>query len=945
MATARFNVPCPVCEADVPTTSASVGKSITCPKCKKKFPCPPNPAGGPADEADAPAPKKAGKKGPPTLVIGAGLGALAIAVLIGGAVFVLDGDEPAKPVAQGGPRPTPPPVQPDPQPADPTTPPKDGTGDPMPPQPGDAPPDPKTPDPKPKETPKPPAPDRPPSGPRSAEAKKPPRTTPLPEVTNLLPGDAASVFLVNMAQAQKTPLYAAFFDETVRDLFHESFFFRSDLLSHVAFALSGPDREPFAVLRTDAPIDDRAMLDLMGDSLDRPKNSPIRDRYFYGLKNNPFLKAVGGTFDPASVLGQFGVRTPPAPKAADRPMAIHVYDDQTLILAAEGAMERFLSDLQPNGFPPFKTDLPPDPPKPPPPADPNAPPPAEGQPPAPPAAPAPPADPNAPVKRFTSVRNYQTIDPELKRLLNAYEPDTGAEPPAAVHAEFVDQRLMAARGYSALVGKDVPYAAGLAEQIRMFGFALTSYARDRLVGKVTVEFVSDDAAKTTAHQNILPALYLGTYYLGYGMTAPVYLMNEVSAPPPPAPNAPPPPPGQLPPTVWPLGLMPNGGGLPAPGDPAGGFPGFPPGGAPGFGPPGGFGGGRPGFGEGGEGAVGGFPQAPPPGTPGQPMTPTPNGAPAQPVVTVSAADRAVTVAVALTWPETWYNTTLAPLVTRAGAQFRGKMVVLSGTTNWDTLAGGVAKIGNRKLPFPRGALERDPTPERYRLAYPPEQRVSFLADLLPFIGRGGLRSQIQEKKFAWYAPENLPAAEAWIPEFLIPSYPPSSWRVSHPKAPGKFLGATNFVAPAGVGTDAARFNPADPDQARKVGITGYDWGSKAEQVTDGLSNTVYLIQGQPALPRAWIAGGGATVVGVDDTDAALTPFLAAGAGGRGAHVLMADGSVRFLKEGTAPKVFKSLVTRAGNDAVSDLDGVAPKVLPGRGELRGTVGGPTAQAGP
>ena len=42
-----------------------------------------------------------------------------------------------------------------------------------------------------------------------------------------------------------------------------------------------------------------------------------------------------------------------------------------------------------------------------------------------------------------------------------------------------------------------------------------------------------------------------------------------------------------------------------------------------------------------------------------------------------------------------------------------------------------------------------------------------------------------------------------------------------------------------------------------MGLTGYDWGSKPEEVTDGLSNTIYLMQTPPGLQQPWIAGGGA----------------------------------------------------------------------------------------
>ena len=32
-----------------------------------------------------------------------------------------------------------------------------------------------------------------------------------------------------------------------------------------------------------------------------------------------------------------------------------------------------------------------------------------------------------------------------------------------------------------------------------------------------------------------------------------------------------------------------------------------------------------------------------------------------------------------------------------------------------------------------------------------------------------------------------------------------------------------------------------------MGISGYDWGSKVEEVTDGPANTIYLIQVPPGI--------------------------------------------------------------------------------------------------
>ena len=58
---------------------------------------------------------------------------------------------------------------------------------------------------------------------------------------------------------------------------------------------------------------------------------------------------------------------------------------------------------------------------------------------------------------------------------------------------------------------------------------------------------------------------------------------------------------------------------------------------------------------------------------------------------------------------------------------------------------------------------------------------------------------------------------------------------------------------------------------------------------------------------------------------AQQPFIVKGPDGkRGTYVLMGDGSVRWLKEGTDPKLFKAMVTRAGGETMEDFDKAAPK---------------------
>ena len=168
-----------------------------------------------------------------------------------------------------------------------------------------------------------------------------------------------------------------------------------------------------------------------------------------------------------------------------------------------------------------------------------------------------------------------------------------------------------------------------------------------------------------------------------------------------------------------------------------------------------------------------------------------------------------------------------------------------------------------------------------------------------------------------------------MPELLAPHLPPSSWRAASPYADGRSLGATNFVGIAGVGRDAARDTAADPQQARRMGVVGYDWGSRLEEITDGPANTIYLMTVPPTYPRPWVAGGGATVAGVDDSlPNPITDFAFPAPGRKtGAYALMADGSVRWIAADVDPKVFLGMATCAGGESLGDLDKAAPKDEP------------------
>jgi hypothetical protein len=315
-------------------------------------------------------------------------------------------------------------------------------------------------------------------------------------------------------------------------------------------------------------------------------------------------------------------------------------------------------------------------------------------------------------------------------------------------------------------------------------------------------------------------------------------------------------------------------------------------------------------------------------------------------------DKQLLIGIDLQWSDTINRTIVAPRMRSAANQIKGKMAVYSADISWTALAAAGPKMKDdpEKKMFPRGTLHRNSNLQRMGLEYPPVQRMSLFVDLLPYMGRGELRSSLKTN-LAWYDEQNLPErgqdrAGAWVPELLVSHYPQSAWRATSPFAPDHVLGATNYVAIAGVGLDIARENPADPAFKKKVGMTGYGWGSKVEEVTDGLSNTIYLMQTPPGLQQPWIAGGGATVRGIDPDDP-MGGFKYAHPNRtkQGSYALMGDGSVRWIPADIDPKVMRALVTRAGGDNadLADVDKLAPKVeAPKSAEPKADPTGPDAK---
>jgi prepilin-type processing-associated H-X9-DG protein len=121
-----------------------------------------------------------------------------------------------------------------------------------------------------------------------------------------------------------------------------------------------------------------------------------------------------------------------------------------------------------------------------------------------------------------------------------------------------------------------------------------------------------------------------------------------------------------------------------------------------------------------------------------------------------------------------------------------------------------------------------------------------------------------------------------------------------------------YVGIAGLGADA----PTLPAKHRRAGVFGFDRATRIEDITDGLDQTMMLIE-TTRDHRPWTAGGPSSVRGVDPEArphiGRNRPFGGYHPGG--ANAAFADGSVRFLRSAISPDVFEAFSTIAGGEPV------------------------------
>lgn len=247
---------------------------------------------------------------------------------------------------------------------------------------------------------------------------------------------------------------------------------------------------------------------------------------------------------------------------------------------------------------------------------------------------------------------------------------------------------------------------------------------------------------------------------------------------------------------------------------------------------------------------------------------------------------------------------LVALLLPAVSRVRHAAVMVTCANSLRYLGGAIHGYRDAHKHFPPGTMPH-PT-------LPPDERLSWQVSVLPHMDMNPLFKKF-DAKAAWNSPTNIGT---------LREAPMAIFRCPASLGPWSDLPAAGYVGCAGIGSDAATL----PLDGPGVGFFGYDRQLKPEQVKDGLSQTLALIETTYDL-GPYTRGGPSTVRGLDLSDEPLLgegrPFgglhkadkAFGGTRPLGTQMLLADGSVRLSQVHVDPFVLGALATVAGGEDV------------------------------
>ena len=191
----------------------------------------------------------------------------------------------------------------------------------------------------------------------------------------------------------------------------------------------------------------------------------------------------------------------------------------------------------------------------------------------------------------------------------------------------------------------------------------------------------------------------------------------------------------------------------------------------------------------------------------------------------------------------------------------------------------------------------------------PEERQSWQVLLLPYLDQAPLYNELrvdQRESAPWDGDQQAALIATDISIFRNPSQS-AAHRAGDP-AP------TDYVGWAGVGKDA----PTEKCKDNKKGIFGYDRQTRIADITDGSSNTIMVSDGVGKDRGPWAQGGKSTIRALTTKPYVNGPDGIGSPHAGGFHVVLADGSVRFVSQNIDQDVLEALATRAGGERVGDF---------------------------
>lgn len=183
----------------------------------------------------------------------------------------------------------------------------------------------------------------------------------------------------------------------------------------------------------------------------------------------------------------------------------------------------------------------------------------------------------------------------------------------------------------------------------------------------------------------------------------------------------------------------------------------------------------------------------------------------------------------------------------------------------------------------------------------PEQRLSWQADILPFIDQAPTFNRIDFEK-GWNDKANADLTKTPIPVYQNPQAP-SDDQTNR--------AVTHYVGLAGLGKEG----PTLPVNDKRAGVFAYDRATRIRDIRDGTSNTIAVSEANKDF-GPWAAGGRATIRPLIKKPYINGPDGIGGPFPGGCNVLFCDGSVRFLSQNIDPTILEATVTINGGEVVN-----------------------------